>query len=79
MKTVIPSIAKEFLDVFKSIRWEKWMVKLAVIIAICVLMLGGCSYLNKKFGLYNDNPIEQGIEKLIKHKTGVAFDLTPGE
>ncbi len=79
MKTVFPSIGREFLDVFKSIGWRKWAVKLVVVIGIGMLMFAGCSSLNEKFGMKDDNPIEQGIEAVIKNKTGVAFDLTPGE
>ena len=37
----------------------------------------GCSYLNKRFGLQDDNLIEQTVEALIQEETGVSVDLTP--
>jgi len=42
------------------------------------LVVGGCSYLNSMLGLKDDNPIEEGIESMIEHQTGLDIDLTPG-
>ena len=53
------------------------MRRLLMIVGFCAMVFGGCSYLNKKFGLENDNPIEQSIEGIIKQKTGLGVDLTP--
>ncbi len=53
------------------------MTKLIMIVAIFAAMFGGCSYLNKQFGLQDDNPIEEAIEDVIEHRTGIDVDLTP--
>lgn len=39
--------------------------------------LGGCSYLNQKLGLRDDNVIEEAIENKIEDATGLSIDLTP--
>lgn len=39
--------------------------------------LTGCSQLNKKAGLEDDNIIEELSEDVIKVKTGYDIDLTP--
>lgn len=70
-------IMKEFLEVLKGVGWRIWIRRLLVIVGVCILVFGGCSYLNQKFGLEDDNPIEQSIEGVIKHKTGLSVDLTP--
>ncbi len=53
------------------------MTRLIMVVVLCTLVFGGCSYLNKKFGLQDDNPIEEAIEDIIEHKTGIEIDLTP--
>ncbi len=68
---------KEFLEAFKSISWRIWMKKLLLVAVVCVCVFGGCSYLNKKFGLDDDNPIEEAIEGVIENKTGIDVDLSP--
>ena len=46
---------------------------------ISLLVLGtGCGFLNKQFGLEDDNIIEEITEEIIKGKTGLDLDLTPG-
>jgi hypothetical protein len=37
-----------------------------------------CSSINKKVGLRDDNIIEEGVEHVIQHDTGLDLDLTPG-
>ena len=36
-----------------------------------------CSYLNDKFNLQDDNPIEELVESFIEEKLDVDIDLTP--
>lgn len=43
------------------------------------LLLGGCSEINKDLGLKDDNKGEQFLEEVIRDKTGVEIDFTPGE
>ncbi len=50
-----------------------------VFLAICVVasLVFGCSKINQKFGMKDDNIIEESIEKIIENKTGIDVDLTP--
>ncbi len=70
-------IMKEFLEVLKDVSWRIWIRRLRMIVGIGTLIFGGCHYLNQAFGLEDDNPIEQGVEAVIKHRTGLFLDLTP--
>lgn len=40
-------------------------------------LVGGCSYVNDKFGLADDNIIEETLEHQVKEKTGLDLDFTP--
>ena len=53
------------------------MTRLIMVIILCALTFGGCSYFNKKLGMEDDNPIEEAIEDVIEHQTGIEVDLTP--
>lgn len=75
----IDEVAKEFIDLFKSIGWRKLMTRLIMVVALCALVFGGCSYFNQKFGLEDDHPLEEAVEDIIEHKTGIEIDLTPEE
>ncbi len=47
---------------------------------VCVaamVVLTGCSWVNAKLGLADDNLGEETVEALIQVKTGVDIDLTP--
>lgn len=44
---------------------------------LLLCLLTGCSEINKKVGLKDDNPIEEAVEEVIKEKTGVVVDFTP--
>lgn len=50
------------------------MIKL---IFICMVFLSGCSEINRKLGLSDDNIGEEVIEDIIKEETGIDVDLTP--
>lgn len=52
-------------------------MKIFLCIIMMCLMLGACSYLNKKVGLDDDNFVEECVEELIRAKTGLDIDLTP--
>lgn len=44
----------------------------------CVLCgMTSCQYLNKEFGLQDDNFIEEEFEDLIQDEIGIQIDLTP--
>ena len=50
-----------------------------LIFSICFC---GCSYINKKLGLENDNILEESIERVIEGQLGLpkdSIDLTPGD
>ncbi len=52
------------------------MIKLIVLIGV-VLLLPSCSELNKKFGLPDDNVMEEVAEDVLKEEFGADVDLTP--
>ena len=41
------------------------------------LLLPSCAEINQKIGLKDDNALENGIEEVIKEKTGIEVDFTP--
>lgn len=60
--------------------WVQWMQnnESKVMIAVLVLILvAGCTALNRKANLKDDNFFEETIEELIEAKTGLDIDLTP--
>jgi len=40
-------------------------------------VLCSCSTINKWVGLPDDNFIEEAVEDVVKHETGLDFDCTP--
>ncbi len=52
-------------------------MKAVVALFVVSGLIGGCSYINKKAGLKNDNQIEEFCEDLIEKHTGISIDLTP--
>lgn len=52
-------------------------MKFTMILMCMTIMCFGCSHLNQFFGLEDDNMIEEAIEDVIKHHTGLDIDLTP--
>lgn len=52
-------------------------MRIVIFLVITGSFLGGCSYLNKKVGLKDDNFIEEGIERQIESRTGLDIDLSP--
>lgn len=64
-----------FLEIYKENK-ELIMKALLILVAFTCLM-GACSYLNKKAGLEDDNPVEEIIEQQIDNHTGIDIDLTP--
>lgn len=58
-------------------KYRKVVMKMVLALAIAWAFLGGCSYLNKRFNLEDDNIIEEAIEHQIEEHSGVDLDLTP--
>jgi hypothetical protein len=44
---------------------------------IALLFLVGCEAFNEKFGVKDDNIVEEILEDVIKKETGIDMDLTP--
>lgn len=42
-----------------------------------VFILTSCSSINKWCGLEDDNFIEEAVEDVVQHETGLNFDFTP--
>ncbi len=57
--------------------YGKFMVRMVVGFLIAMAFIGGCSYLNEKAGIPDDNVFEQMIEDHIEFRTGIEIDLTP--
>jgi len=53
---------------------EFTMIEMAIIAAMLLL---GCTEINKRIGLEDDNFAEEIIEVVIMSKTGLDIDLTP--
>lgn len=46
-------------------------------IVLCSLAFDGCTRINARLGLKQDNIFEELIEEIIEAKIGVDIDLTP--
>lgn len=46
-------------------------------VIVFVVLLSGCHSLNQRFGLADDNFIEEISEDVLKAKTGIDLDFTP--
>jgi len=53
------------------------IVRIMAILVLVGSMMAGCSYINRTFGLKNDNLIESSIEDMIESQVGIEIDLTP--
>tara|TARA_R110002126_G_scaffold25811_1_gene87879 strand:- start:2489 stop:2683 length:195 start_codon:yes stop_codon:yes gene_type:complete len=53
------------------------IIKVMAYLLIIGCVLGGCSYLNKKSGLDDDNAIEEAIEDQLEEHLGISIDLSP--
>lgn len=51
-------------------------MKDVLFITVC-LTLAGCSWLNEKLGIEDDGLVEESVEAVIEHHTGLDIDLTP--
>ena len=51
-------------------------MRLAIAMILVGSLVGGCSYVNKKLGLKDDNMIEELIEHHIQEQTGLDIDLS---
>ena len=65
----------EYIQIGKYIL-SFYLVMMAV--GISMYMLFGCTSINKKFGLSDENMLEELVEDVIEQKTGLDIDLTPG-
>lgn len=48
-----------------------------IVVLLVAGFMGGCSLVNQRLGLPDDNIIEEAIEDVVEHKTGVELDLSP--
>jgi len=59
------------------IKYRKYVMRLCIAMILMGGLVGGCSYLNQKLGLRDDNIIEEAIENKIEDHTGLNIDLSP--
>lgn len=52
-------------------------MKKMLLLATIPFLFSGCSYLNQKLGLKDDNIAEEVFEDVIEGRTGIDVDLTP--
>lgn len=52
-------------------------MRLLLVLVLSAGFFGGCSYLNQKFGMHDDNIIEEAVENKIEDATGLTIDLSP--
>lgn len=55
----------------------KFFMKLLLLLVLAAGFMGGCSYLNQKLGMRDDNIIEEAVENKIQDVTGLNIDLSP--
>jgi len=66
-------------DYYDPINLGGFAMKLIFVLILLSMTVNACSYLNHKFNLPNDNPVEQAIEGFIESETGLNIDLSPGD
>lgn len=57
--------------------YREEIMKVILILFAIGAMAGGCSYINQKFSLKDDNPLEEFLEDLIEDQTELDLDLSP--
>lgn len=60
-----------------SVNLGKFFMRLLLVLVLSAGFMGGCSYLNNKLGMADDNLIEEAIENKIEDATGLNIDLSP--
>jgi len=57
---------------------DLWDIMCRVLVGLVLVgsLVGGCSALNKRLGLKDDNPVEEYIEEQIEDHTGIEIDLS---
>lgn len=56
---------------------KKAIMRIVLCMLFVAALTGGCSYLNQKVGLADDNIIEEALEQKIEQHTGLDLDLSP--
>ena len=78
---MLKEIFQDYINLLKSIDLKVVSMKLFMIACACALIIisvcGACSIINDWTGLKDDNVIEEAIEDVIEHQTGIDIDLTP--
>jgi len=70
-------VIKELNEELSRTGMDKILIKITIAAIVLVCILGGCQALNDKFGLEDDNLIEEMIENKIEEHTGLDIDLSP--
>ncbi len=75
--SVLKELLKDGVDLVASINLRRLAVKLSITLVCIIVLVTGCTFLNKTFGIKDDNFIEEAVEEMIEIKTGMEIDLTP--
>ena len=54
-----------------------WTIRITIFCSVIAIMLGACSYANKKLGQEDDWWGEELLEEAIEDRIGIEIDLTP--
>lgn len=76
LKEIMNLAKQQIHDIFKQ-SIGKILMKLVLALVLMAGFIGGCSYLNQKVGLPDDNIIEEAVENKIEDATGLNIDLSP--
>lgn len=61
----------------------EWIIKAITYTLIALMIIGisfqACERFNQHVDLPNDHPLEEAIEDVIEHHTGIELDLTPND
>ena len=55
----------------------KYVMWCFIFIVLIAVSFNSCSWIYEKFDIPDDNPIEEMIEQVIEHQTGITLDMTP--
>ena len=67
-------------EIYEIEMLKRWIMRLAIAVLVIGCTVGGCSSINKKFGLEDDHFIEDYVESMIESHIGLpsgSLDLTP--
>lgn len=75
--SVLKELIKEGAQLVAEIKLRRFILKISIALVLIIVLVTSCKYLNKAFGMKDDNFLEEAVEDMIEVKTGIDIDLTP--